>query len=198
MPITLASFTAESNPFGPGVLLEWATVTEVNNYGFFVERREESEANFTTVPNSFSPGHGTTIEPQYYSIVDNAVSPGQWWYRLKQIDLDGSVHYGPPVSVNVVTGVNKHDIPTTFALHQNYPNPFNPASHIDFDLPQSSFVTLKIYDVLGREISTLVEGPRSAGRYVAEWKAGGLAGGIYFYRLNAGSFSETRKLILAK
>jgi hypothetical protein len=89
--------------------------------------------------------------------------------------------------------------PTCFALHQNYPNPFNPRTMIEFTLPTSSFVTLKVYDLLGKEITTLIAEKQSAGIHKFSWIAENLAGGVYFYRLNTDKgFTQTRKLILLK
>lgn len=112
-----------------------------------------------------------------------------------------------PVSMRVrgTTGVsNENRLPTTFALHQNYPNPFNPETSIAFDLPQVSFVTLKVYDILGQEVATLIDGPQDAGYRSARFRADNLPSGVYFYRLHARSstsaqgFVATRKLILLR
>ena len=102
---------------------------------------------------------------------------------------------------NQVTGVNDRSvkgIPTEFALYQNYPNPFNPSTTISFDLPRQSYVTLKVYNVLGQEVATLVNGGRQAGRYSIPLEATEQPSGIYFYRLTAGSFSDVKKLIILK
>ncbi|MGA9364749.1 MAG: T9SS type A sorting domain-containing protein [Bacteroidota bacterium] len=102
----------------------------------------------------------------------------------------------PVIIPDVSQGVN--DIPRQYALHQNYPNPFNPTSIIRYDLPKSSFVTLKVYDVLGREVSTLVNERQEPGVHQGNWQASGFASGVYFYRLQAGTFVETKKLILLR
>jgi len=199
LPITLASFTAEFDPNGRRVLLEWMTVTEVNNYGFFVERRAESEANFTTVPNSFIPGHGTTIEPQYYSFVDTTLTqPSVYYYRLRQVDLDGSIHYTQSVSVNVTILAVLEREPQEFRVHQNYPNPFNPSTQIRYEVPRPSSVLLRVYDLLGQEVATLVNEAKQPGRYEVQWNAERFSSGVYFYRLQAGDYVETKKLLLLK
>jgi hypothetical protein len=89
-------------------------------------------------------------------------------------------------------------VPKTFALEQNYPNPFNPSTTIRYQLPQSATVSLKIYDVLGREVQTLVNERQAAGQYSVPFNADGLASGVYFYRLQAGSFVQTKKMMLIK
>ncbi|MCH8033439.1 MAG: T9SS type A sorting domain-containing protein [Bacteroidetes bacterium] len=90
------------------------------------------------------------------------------------------------------------EIPTDFTLHQNYPNPFNPSTKIKFVIPNSSFVNLKVYNVLGKEAATLVNEERPAGSYELEFDASSLASGVYLYRLQAGDFIETKKMILLR
>jgi hypothetical protein len=100
----------------------------------------------------------------------------------------------------MITTVNKSksEIPASFSLSQNYPNPFNPSTTISFSLPSRSFVTLKIFDMLGKEVTTIVSGEMSSGNYTKQWDAAIMSSGIYFYRLQAGSFTETKKLILLR
>jgi len=133
VPIQLASFHAFVFG-GDAVLLEWTTLSEINNYGFFLERRCEEEPSFSEIPNGFVPGHGTTLEPQYYRFMDESVPAGTWWYRLKQVDLDGTIYLTDPVSVQLLTNVGELTI-EAFSLHQNYPNPFNPTTEIGFQIP---------------------------------------------------------------
>lgn len=92
----------------------------------------------------------------------------------------------------------EQELPLTFAVHQNYPNPFNPTTTISFSLPSKLFVRLKVFDALGREVSTLLSEELSAGTYSRQWNAEGLASGVYFYRMQAGNFVETRKLLLLR
>jgi hypothetical protein len=103
-----------------------------------------------------------------------------------------------PIS-GLSTGVNeKNEFPNDFNLSQNYPNPFNPTTTISFSLPSKSYVSLKVFDALGREVSVLVSEEMTAGPYSKQWNANSLPSGVYFYRLQAGSFSETKKLILLR
>jgi hypothetical protein len=98
-----------------------------------------------------------------------------------------------------VTDVKRNNPPpSSFALSQNYPNPFNPSTIITFALPTKSFVTLKIFDILGREITTLISKELSAGNHEWEWNATGFVSGVYFYRLQAGSFTATKKVVLLR
>jgi hypothetical protein len=103
---------------------------------------------------------------------------------------------GPVLIDDVSGGIEK--IPKQYSLYQNYPNPFNPTSVIRYDLPKSSFVTLRVYDVLGREVGTLVNERQEPGVHQVNWQASGFASGVYFYRLRAGSFVQTKKLILLR
>ena len=197
LPIQLSYFhgtvTGEST-----VELRWGTLSETNNYGFEVEKSPNVPSSYQTIPNSFIPGHGTTLEPQHYAYTDHAAAAGLWWYRLKQMDLDGTVHFSDGVQVDVVTGVAIATTPGETALLQNSPNPFNPSTTIRYTLARRGNTTLKILDVLGREVATLVNGEEEAGDRSVDWNAAGLASGVYFYRLEAGSFLAVKKLLLLK
>jgi hypothetical protein len=178
--------------------LEWTTLTETNNYGFEVQRKDLTEPGFSTLPNSFIPGHGTTLQPQQYSYTDASVTFGNWSYRLKQIDLDGTAHYTDPVHVEVPTDVKDESRPTAFTLEQNYPNPFNPETVVSYRLPAAGYVTLKVYNLLGQEVMTLVDEEQQPGTKSVKLNANGLASGVYLYRLTAGAFRQTKVLTLVK
>jgi hypothetical protein len=186
IPVELTLFTA--NVVGSDVVLNWQTATELNNSGFDVERSEDN-INFSKI--AFVPGFGTTTEPKSYSYTDQSISSGSYYYRLKQIDYDGSFSYSEVVEVEM-------PLVTEFALEQNYPNPFNPSTTIRFNLPEKEFVTLKIYDVMGNEIATLIREEKSAGNHTINYDASELSSGTYFYKLQAGSNIETHKMLLLK
>jgi len=191
VPVELVSFTASVMQLNNqnAVELSWMTATEVNNSGFGIERKTEN----TEWENiGFVDGHGTTTEAQSYSYIDKDLSAGSYSYRLKQVDFDGSFKYHI-LAETVEIGSIK-----TFALAQNYPNPFNPATIISYQLPIEGLVTLKIYDMLGNEVATLVNEIKTAGEYQVEFNASALSSGIYFYRLQAGSFVETKRMMLMK
>jgi hypothetical protein len=198
LPIQLAGLTAvvvNQNE----VRVDWMTLTETNNYGFELQKSAADTTNdYQTLPNSFIPGHGTTVQPNSYSYTDMTASSGRWFYRLKQIDLDGTTHYTEGVQVDVTTSVNEKPVPTEFALEQNYPNPFNPSTQIQFALPKATHVMLEIYSALGELITALVDETRQAGYYSEQFDATGLASGLYFYRLQSGDFVDTKKLLLLK
>jgi hypothetical protein len=180
------------------VVLEWTTVTETNNYGFEVERKVSGTVDFTPLAKSFIAGHGTTLQPHIYSYTDATVTPGRWSYRLKQIDLDGSVHYTEAVSVNMPTGVKEESQPRSFSLSQNYPNPFNPTTTVQYSLPDGSYVTLKVFNLIGQEVKTLVEGLQDAGFKSVLLDASTLPSGVYVYRLTAGNFTASRNFVLLR
>jgi hypothetical protein len=194
LPITLSSITLHAKG-NNAVELKWTTVSEINNYGFEVQRSSDGKT-FTSVVGSFVPGNGTTNLPQAYSYVD-ANPAGSTSYRLKQIDLDGTVNYTESVQLTTTTDV-KEQKPSVFALARNYPNPFNPSTTIRYGLPNKTAVQLSVFNTLGQSVSTLVNGEQEAGYHEVKFDGSGLSSGIYFYRLQAGSFVETRKLVLVR
>ncbi|HQI41374.1 MAG TPA: T9SS type A sorting domain-containing protein [Ignavibacteriaceae bacterium] len=190
IPVELTSFTAIGST--NQVELNWTTATELNNNGFQIERSNGSE--YRTV--GFVAGHGTSTNVHNYTFVDQNVEAGSYSYRLKQIDLDGTFEYSNTIEVEVL-GLRE------FALGQNYPNPFNPSTTINFSLAVDSKVSLKVFNVLGQEVASLVNGQMSAGSQKISFDASSLNSGVYFYRLDADGidgqkFSSTKKMILTK
>jgi N-acetylneuraminic acid mutarotase len=186
LPVELVAFTARNT--AEGVQLTWRTASEQNNAGFEVQRRSEKASEWQVL--GFVRGAGTTAEAQSYTFLDKSAS-GKVQYRLKQIDFDGQFEYSNVIEVDA-------GLPKQFALEQNYPNPFNPSTTIRYQLPVASEVKLEVYDVLGKKIATLVNERQSAGSYQVVWNASGLSSGTYFYRLQAGTFVETKKMIMVK
>ena len=203
VPVELNSFTAMQ--VNNSVQLKWITASETNNMGFEVERQvhslpdgkaghQSSVGNWSRI--GYVEGNGTTTESKSYSFIDNSISAGSYNYRLKQIDFDGSYTYSNVIELEFNT-------PADFVLEQNYPNPFNPRTHIRYSIPSTGtslmkFVQLKVFDLLGNEIATLVNEEKPAGRYEVEFDGSVLTSGVYYYRLSAGNYNETRKLILIK
>lgn len=187
LPVELAEFGYRKA--SKGIELFWKTISEQNNEGFQIERRREREA-WQTI--GFVRGKGTTTEAQSYMFVDEQAS-GKLFYRLKQIDFDGAFQYSSVIEVNLTA-------PEKFELAQNYPNPFNPTTILTYQLPIISDVRLEVFDVLGRKVATLVNARQEAGNYTVNFNAAtySLTSGVYFYRLQAGSFVETRKMVLVK
>ncbi len=198
LPVELVSFSAELT--NEGVLLNWETATEVNNYGFNVEKKQ-AEGDWLNI--SFVQGHGNTSSPKSYKFLDTNPPPGKLQYRLKQIDTDGSFAYYETITEvsNTITTVEEKQFPTEFSLSQNYPNPFNPVTTIKFSVPASSSnrnTTLKIYDLLGTEIAVLVNEKKAQGEYEVQFDAGSFASGVYFYQLVNGNHISTKKLTVTK
>ncbi len=135
---------------------------------------------------------GQLLEPHQYSYSDNLsdIASLKLYYRLKQVDFNGSFEYSNIVEVELA--------PSVFSLSQNYPNPFNPNTTINYQLPVNSFVTLKVYDVLGNEVATLVNEEKIAGEYEIKFNASEMGSGVYFYKLQAGSFIGMKKMIFLK
>jgi hypothetical protein len=202
IPVELSSFTAivKEND----IQLFWTTVTEINNRGFEIEKINDSKSKIIQDWEmiGFVPGYGTSTEPKSYSFVDKDVTTGKHKYRLKQIDFDGSFEYSEIIETEVIQKLN-------YLLEQNYPNPFNPVTSISYTIPDFSlsksegcFVTLKVFDVLGNEIVTLVNEEKAPGTYEVNFQSlvnnNQLASGIYYYQLKAGEFIQTKKMILLR
>ena len=222
-PVELVAFSAVA--MENSVKLYWRTATEINNFGFEIERRNNNEDIWETI--GFVNGAGNSNSPKEYSFIDSNIHGGTYLYRLKQLDLDGIFEYSKTVEVFVAP-------PQNFELAQNYPNPFNPTTNITYVIASGAKqstkfsayannptdchvnsnkleftrndgmvqVSLKIYDALGREVATLVNEKQAPGKYSVQFNAtsasGGLPSGIYFYTLRAGNFVQTRKMILMK
>lgn len=185
LPVELVSFSAIINK--SKVQLNWKTATEVNNYGFEVERNRNN--NWQKI--GFVQGHGNSNSPKYYSFTDVPNGGTEFKYRLKQIDFDGQYEYSPEVEVNL-------EVPANFSVKQNFPNPFNPTTKIEFSLPLDNNVEIKVFNVLGMEVATLLNEHRQAGTHTVEFNASNLSSGIYFYKLVSGNYSEIKKMILLR
>ena len=178
-------------------------MSEVSNFGFHVQRRHGA-GDFADVQNGFIPGHGTTIEPHRYAFVDSSLTEtGLYDYRLRQIDLDRTVHYTEHVSIDVTITSVLEDIPLEFALLGNFPNPFNPTTSVSYQLPQTAEVEIVVYNTLGERITSLVNAVQTAGTYRVIWNGLNsnnqhVASGVYMYRMRTGSFTCTKKMLLAK
>jgi hypothetical protein len=189
VPVELESFGAQVD-LGK-VHLNWITATELNNYGFEIQKLSGDQ--FNTI--GFVAGNGTSTEKHSYTFTDENVSTGVYSYRLKQIDYNGNFEYSDAIEVDVT--------PADFTLEQNYPNPFNPSTKIKFSLAAESVVSLKVFNVIGEEVAVLVNGTLPAGIQELDFNSNNLSSGIYFYKLeangiNGSSFSSVKKMILNK
>ena len=190
LPVELTSFSA--NCIGNNVELRWITKTEVNNYGFDIERGKSLtslDSDWEKV--GFVQGHGNSNSPKEYSFIDIPNGGTKFQYRLKQIDTDGKYAYSRVVSIEIT-------VLSEYILNQNYPNPFNPNTFITYSIPFSSKVTLTVYNALGELITTLVKENQEAGSYSVNFNAAGLNSGIYFYKMQSDNFVKTNKMLLLK
>jgi hypothetical protein len=177
------------------ILLEWKTATESYCFGFHIERSQDA-VTFQRITEDIISGAGDSETENTYTYVDRGLANGTtYYYNLISVDRDGvkDVVNEAPVSATPMALV-----PTVFALHQNYPNPFNPATEIKYDLPKDVHVTLKVYNVLGAEVATLVDADQKASFYTVSWDASELASGVYFCTLNAGDFKSVKKMVFLK
>jgi hypothetical protein len=189
LPVELTSFTvvAKHN----NVTLNWQTATEINNFGFDVERCVLSAECQEWNKIGFVSGSGNSSSDKEYSFTDKNISGGsKFLYRLKQIDNDGQFEYSDIIEVEVV--------PQQFELSQNYPNPFNPSTTIRFSLPVQTQLKINIYNMLGELVKTVSEGMYESGYYNITFDASGLSSGTYIYRLESDSFVETKKMLMIK
>jgi hypothetical protein len=187
LPVELIAFFAQITE--NKVLLSWQTATEVNNYGFEVERKTDLVDNWENI--GFVDGHGNSNSVKDYSFVDDNPLGSELSYRLKQIDTDGSFEYSEIVTVT-------SELPLEYKLSQNYPNPFNPSTVIEFAIPTSGNVSLKVFNSLGEEVAELVNSKMIAGYHSVNFNATNLSSGIYFYRISASSYTKTNKMLLIK
>jgi len=199
VPVELSAFSA--NVEGQDVILTWVTQSELNNFGFEVQRSEDG-VMFGKI--AFIQGNGTTSIPKEYTFVDEKLNFGEYYYRLKQVDLDGGSEFSEIIEAII-------EIPKDYVLYQNYPNPFNPETTIGYRLPFEAVVTLKIYDITGREIKALLDNNLyPPGVYTISWKGRSdfekpVASGVYFYSIRLQKsresktfFVQTRKMLLLK
>ncbi|MFO7526672.1 MAG: T9SS type A sorting domain-containing protein [Ignavibacteriaceae bacterium] len=210
IPVELTSFTY--NVIENDVTLNWITASELNNRGFEIEKSKVKSQNSNLMDwekLGFVDGNGTTTEIKHYSFTDFGLTSGTYQYRLKQIDFDGTSEYSSILTVQI-------NFPEEFSLEQNYPNPFNSSTKIKYAVPSvetlhanriatnatSLRVTLKVYDILGNEVAVLVNEEQQPGIYEVDFDAasdgGGLSSGVYCYRIEAGSFLQTKKMILLR
>jgi len=199
VPVELTSFTASK--YKNGIMLNWSTATEVNNYGFSVERASTS---FSTMSNTssraesrewikigFVEGHGNSNSPKDYSFYDKSPLKGKSVYRLKQIDTDGAFEYSDEVEITFLQSDKTQ-------LYQNHPNPFNPSTTITFSLTDVSHVTITIYNAIGQKVAELVNEVMNAGMQSVNFNASSLTSGFYFYRFETPNYTKTMKMILLR
>ena len=190
IPVELTLFNGSYE--GSVVNLKWLTATETNNFGFEVERRND----YTPYESiGFVNGNGNSTNRVTYNFVDENLTSKKYYYRLKQIDLDGTFEYSNEIEIEI-------DDLSDFQLYQNYPNPFNPSTKISWQASVAGHQTLKIYDIMGNEVATIIDEYREAGLYEVNFQSmtrkTQMASGIYFYQLKAGKYIETKQMVLLR
>ena len=197
LPVKMKSYTAVYNQ-GIGAVLTWHTESELNNEGFHVWRSDAEEGEYIKITTKMIPGHGDSPFVHEYEFVDRNVDEGvNRWYKIEQIDTDGTATFYGPIAAKQLNPTN---IPSDLALLQNYPNPFNPTTEISYQLADESSALLKVYNILGEELRTLVNEKQSAGTYTITWDGRDdnslrLGSGIYIYKLIAGNQVKIRKML---
>ena len=191
LPVELTSFSA--NVVNGKMMITWETATEINNSGFSIERSSDNKKFYEI---DFIKGKGTSSEKSLYNYNDKSALSGKYYYRLKQIDFDGSYQYSKSVEIDM-------GLPKNYSLDQNYPNPFNPSTIIRFALPTNAKVNIKLYNTLGQEVATILNNEFDAGIHETTFNASNLSSGVYFYRLEArgldgSNYISTKRMILMK
>lgn len=198
LPVELFSFTAVT--VEGGIILKWTTQSEVNNLGFNIYRSLKEGEGYTKINEKLIEGAGTSSVAHSYTYKDKRLlNDTTYWYKIEDMSLTGKGTMHGPISITT----KSEPVPTVFKLSQSYPNPFNPTTTIRYQLPEKSLVNLKIYNILGQLIRTLVDDEKAAGYYTIQWDGRDDSGktvgsGIYFYRLEAGSFIQTRKALFLR
>jgi len=198
LPVQLALFKAQST--ASGVVLEWRTESEINNLGFNLYRSQSSNADFAKVNPNIIAGAGNSTQPLNYRYTDDRVQKtGTFYYRLESVDVNGKRESFPAVQVEVAKIV----VPDQYYVNQNYPNPFNPTTSIKYGLPEASHVRVEIFNLRGEQVAVLQDGEQAAGTFELTWDGRNVNGqvvptGVYLYRINAGSFTDSKKMIFAK
>ncbi len=196
----IASFTDSDNPFpvelttftatvlDNKVNLFWTTTTEINNYGFYIERKIDDN-NWEEL--NFVRGYGNSQVTNEYNYQDKIETSGIIKYRLKQVDLNGEYKYSSIVEVEM-------NMPISYSLAQNYPNPFNPETTINYSIAKQSNVKIVIYDALGKEVTTLINENKNAGNHFVIFNASNLTSGVYFYKIETADFINVKKMVFVK
>ena len=202
LPVELTSFELLETR-NDGITLQWVTESEINNLGFNLDRKTpitdwSQIASYVTHPAL--QGQGSVSHQTIYTYTDNTVQENESYdYRLSDVDYDGNVEYH---SLQLM-GVSSTNIPELFILYPNYPNPFTPVTTIRYDVPDDAHVTLTIHDLMGRELITLVDGPKTAGSRFIQWNARdeqgrAVSAGLYLYTIQVGQYTKTNKMVLIK
>lgn len=196
LPVELVYFYAEVYP--DSVLLKFGTATEVSNYGFEIQRAQN---NFDFVVIGFVDGNGNSNSPKDYTFADSLVErSGIVYYRLKQIDFNGTFDYSDTISVNFISNIQLENssIPSNFEISENYPNPFNSTTKFEFKIQRLSYISLELFDINGCKIKTLLEGELFPGTYSYQLDMDNFSSGMYLVKFYSKNYSSIKKILLLK
>jgi hypothetical protein len=171
------------------VAISWATASEENNAGFEIQHASTEGRDFASL--AFVAGNGTTDKTNYYAYRIDGLGAGTHTFRLKQVDFDGAYSYSAAIEVAV-------ELSDSFVLGSAYPNPFNPATTIRFGLREAGQINLSVYDIVGRHVATLANGPMEAGSHEVTFQADNLPSGTYVYRLSTSVGTSNGTVVLLK
>jgi len=193
LPVELVSFKGRAG--NQEVRLTWETASETENDHFYLLRSTD-QRNFARASDNIPASNSAT--GWAYTHVDHQLTNATtYFYKLVDVDING-VENVNDIVVEVTPSATTNITPDAYALHQNYPNPFNPNTTISYDIKEAGIVTLTIFDILGREVVTLVNTLQQQGFYSVEYDASKLTSGIYFYQLTVNDFVDLKKMVLLK
>jgi hypothetical protein len=197
LPVQMTGFTAQATS-REGVTLNWITESETNSAGFHIWRGESENAISLRVTSALIPSHGNSSSRNEYTFTDRDAHGKTFWYKIEEVSHDGQSQFLGPIAVEAAM-----PLPEQFSVSRNYPNPFNPETTVHYELPEDASVSVRVFDLMGREVKTLTDGHVSAGRYDAKWDGtnqfgNAVSSGMYFIRVQAGEFSAVRKMTLMR
>lgn len=185
LPVSLTNLSA--TPQTNNIRLTWQTTSESNNRGFEVQRSVDG-VQWTAI--GFVNGAGNSNALVNYNYNDINLAPSRYYYRLRQVDMDGRFKF------TTIVFVTLNGKASGYSLQQNYPNPFNKNTMIQYSISEVGFVKLTLFDINGREVKVLVNRIHEKGAHSIEFNAGGLSRGTYYYKMETTNFSATKKLII--
>ena len=199
LPVELSAFSAVAEQ--GQVLLQWATESEQGSLGFNLYRADALAGPFEKINPALikSAGNSTTHREYQFRDDQNLEAQKTYYYKLQDVDLNG----GNRMTEAITVFVDRVQTPESFYMNQNYPNPFNPFTNIKYGLPEATQVRIDIYNLRGELVAVLQDGMQQAGNFLLTWNGRNLneqlvPSGVYIYRIKAGSYTDTRKMIFTK